>query len=224
MTHYAMRNGLSFCRVGEHLVFLDIDNDRYFRLPQAMERALLAHLDGDGPADLDISGLIASNVLVDDTPGIEERPSIEPAARSAMEAPTPSRRLRPSELLEVFAIVLYTRFQLKSSTLRTVLAGLAPDRRSSASRVMLPSESVEPRLSEVAAAFRRARPYVPLQMRCLLDSVAMAKFLRRRRLDAHVVFGVALDPFSAHCWVQAGDLVLNDTVGNVSSHTPLRVV
>lgn len=222
MTHYALHDGLSFCRVGEHLVFLDIDNDRYFRLPQAMEQALVAHLDGNGPAGLDISGLIASNILVD-TPGIEERPSIKPVARSAMEVPPSPRRLRPSELLEIFAIVLYTQFQLKSSTLRAVLAGLASGRRSSAC-AMLPSESAEHRLSEVAAAYRRARPYVPLQMRCLLDSVAMARFLRRRRLDAHVVFGVALDPFSAHCWVQAGDLVLNDTVGNVISHTPIRVV
>ena len=59
---------------------------------------------------------------------------------------------------------------------------------------------------------------------CLLDSIALVRFLARRGLYAQLVFGVTDDPFSAHCWVQAGDLVLNDTVGDVSAHTPIRVI
>jgi hypothetical protein len=31
-------------------------------------------------------------------------------------------------------------------------------------------------------------------------------------------------PFAAHCWVQHGDIVCNDTVEHVSGYTPIMVV
>jgi len=52
----------------------------------------------------------------------------------------------------------------------------------------------------------------------------LVRFLARRRLSASIVFAVTTNPFNAHCWVQSGDLVLNDTVGNAILHTPIRVV
>lgn len=225
MTHYAVRDDLSFCRVGEQFVFLDIDNDRYFRLPNSMERVLASYLEGSGTSDLDISGLIERNILVNEPrTAIGSRRGIRPAVRSAMEAPHPTRKPRLFELLEVIAIVLRTRVALKLSTLKAVLDGLGADQHTQSVQATPSAAPLERRLSDAAAVYRCARLYVPVDMCCLLDSVAMAKFLRKRQLHVHVVFGVALDPFSAHCWVQADDLVLNDTVGNVDSHTPIRVV
>lgn len=225
MTHYAVRDDLSFCRVGEQIVFLDIKNDRYFRLPQPLERALVTHLEGDGNSDTDISGLIERNILVDQPSSTSVgRRSIKPALRSAMEAPYAKQRIRAFELMEVLAIVLHTKLELKLFSLKHVLDGLGADRHIQPVNTTRPTALLAHRLSDVAAVYRRARLYVPVDMCCLLDSVAMTKFLRRRQLHAHVVFGVALDPFSAHCWVQVDDLVLNDTVGNVNSHTPIRVV
>jgi hypothetical protein len=225
MTHYALRGDLSFCQVGERMVFLDIESDRYFHLPPAMERTLAAYLKDDGQCELDISDLVERKILVERTEtAISTRPSIKPAIRSAMEVPFPTKRLRLSELLEVLAIVLYTRLQLKLSTLKNVLGGLTADSCIQTAQATIRLAPAEHRLLDVAAVYRRARLYIPVEMRCLLDSVAMARFFRRRQLETHVVFGVALDPFSAHCWVQADDLVLNDTVGNVDAHTPIRVV
>lgn len=225
MARYTVRDDLSFCRVGEQFVFLDIGNDRYFRLPKLLERALARHMDGDGISDMDISGLVEQNVLVDQPRStIFDPESVEPALRSAMEAPPARQKLRAFELMEVIAIVLHTRLELKLFALKHVLHGLVRDGHIKPAQATAPTALFERRLSDAAALYRLARLYVPVDMCCLLDSVAMAKFLRRRQLYAHIVFGVALDPFSAHCWVQAGDLVLNDTVGNVNSHTPIRVV
>lgn len=190
-----------------------------------MERALASYLEGSGTSDLDITGLIARNILVDEPhTAIGSRRSIKPAIRSAMEAPLPTRRPCLFELLEVLAIVLRTRVALKLSTLKAVLDGLGADQHTQPAQATPSAVLLEHRLSDAAAVYRRARLYVPVDMCCLLDSVAMAKFLRKRQLHAHVVFGVAIDPFSAHCWLQAEDIVLNDTVGNVNSHTPIRVV
>ena len=74
---------------------------------------------------------------------------------------------------------------------------------------------------KAAETFRRARLYVPIETCCLLDSLSLIDFLSRRRLPARLVFGVTSDPFAAHCWVQAGEWVLNDLVGNVIAHTPI---
>lgn len=225
MTRYVLRDNLSFCRVGERLVFLDVASDRYFHLPCSMEQALVAYLDGAGCPGPNISELVERTILVEQADTvIGSRPSIKAAGRSAVEASLQPRNLRVSELMEVFAIVLITRMNLKISTLKNILDGLAADRHIKTARTKPPAEISERHLADAAAVFRRARLYVPIEMRCLLDSIAMARFLLRRRIYTHVVFGIALDPFSAHCWVQADDLVLNDTVGNVTSHTPIRVV
>jgi len=225
MTHYVVRDDLSFCRVGEHFVFLDIDNDRYFSLPHSMERTLASYLEGNRTPELDIGRLIERRILVDQrSAAIGGRSNTKPAERSAMEAPIPAQKLRLFDLLEVLAIVLRTRLELKLFTLKHVLDGLGAGRRFPVAQITPLAALLEHRLLDAAAIFRHARLYVPVDMRCLLDSIAMAKFLRRRQLHAHIVFGVALDPFSAHCWVQLDDYVLNDTIGNVNSHTPIRVV
>lgn len=225
MTHYVLRDDISYCQIGERLVFLDIGSDRYFHLPGALEQALTAYLDDTRRSAPQLDQLIERAILVEQPAAkADNRPSIKPVARSAMEVASGLRRLRMSEQLEVFATVLITRIALKFSTLKTILEGLKAARRIHTASSEPHEEFPERSIFDASAAFRRARLYVPIDMRCLLDSIAMARFLLRRGIPAHVVFGVALDPFSAHCWVQVDDLVLNDSVGNVASHTPIRVV
>jgi len=151
--------------------------------------------------------------------------SFEDPSSSALEQAPTVGKLTPGALLETASTVLLTRWQLRTRTLRHVLATMLSFR----DRYTTPTASeaipvVRQRLASVSAVFRRARLYVPIDTSCLLDSVAMVKFLARQGLYAHVVFGIASDPFSAHCWVQAEGLVLNDTIGNVKLHTPILVV
>ena len=232
MNTYVLREDLSFCDAGGRLVFLDIASDRYLRLPPALEATLVAYLSAEPPAALDLTELVERKILVDRPSGSRSNstPSTEAPRRSAMENPFHVRPVRMSEVFEIFAIVLHTRLKLKRRPFREVLDILADGKLSPTNCIQTSQASPthehehEHRIIDAAAVFRRIRLYVPVGMRCLVDSVAMARFLRRRSLHAHVVFGVAVDPFSAHCWVQAGDLVLNDTLGNVTSHIPIRVV
>ncbi|KHL54588.1 lasso peptide biosynthesis B2 protein [Xanthomonas cannabis] len=224
MQRYTLRDDLAFCRIGERLVFLDVGNDRYFRLPEALEHSLLTYLAQDPVSDLEINDLVERGLLVERSRATADpQTSVMPVARSAMEMPIPARRPQLLEKLEVLALVLSTRLVLKRNPLGRVLGSLSAAAQGRGMQ-QRPLAELEQRLTDAASVFRRARVWVPVEMRCLLDSVALARFLRRRQLDAQVVFGVALDPFSAHCWVQTGDLVLNDTVGNVHAHTPIRVV
>lgn len=224
MTRYILRDDLSFCLAGGRLVLLDIGSDRYLRLSPRLESKLVEYLSADTPND-DVSDLVAHNILVELPHELrKKRPSAPSAMRSAMETPPTLRRPSPAEALEIFATVLHARLALKIRPLKKVLDGM-----SSAGGMLVQGLDPDNKLSEAslvegAAMFRQVRLFVPVRMRCLVDSIALTRFLRRRGFGAHLVFGVAVDPFSAHCWVQADDLVLNDTLGNVTSHTPIRVV
>jgi hypothetical protein len=56
---------------------------------------------------------------------------------------------------------------------------------------------------------------------CLTQSLAMMCALHRQRSTATLVFGVTLDPFRAHCWVQHENCVLNDEADSVASYRPI---
>lgn len=79
-------------------------------------------------------------------------------------------------------------------------------------------------LSDQVAAFRRILPWAPFQGVCLYRSFFLLAFLRRRGLDATWVFGVQTWPFEAHCWLQAGDIVLDDSLDHVRPFTPILAV
>jgi hypothetical protein len=58
---------------------------------------------------------------------------------------------------------------------------------------------------------------------CLRNSILMLEFLARFRIYPSLVFGVTIQPFSAHSWVQYRAAVLNDSVHNVETYVPLLV-
>lgn len=221
---YALRDDVSFCWVDGRPVFLDTGSDRYFQLSPSLERVFIAYFGDAGCAQGDLSGLIEKSILVRVATDAARLSAvrIDRPSYSAFEQPSSREPVRLIVLLEVLAIVCLTSLQMRRHALKAILASLDSYRklRTTPSALDCP---IDPRLTHAAIEFMRARLYVPVEMVCLLDSLSMVRFLARRGLSANVVFGVACDPFSAHCWVQANDWILNDTVGNASAHTPIRV-
>src|SRR3546814_13573362 len=68
----------------------------------------------------------------------------------------------------------------------------------------------EQQLLQAVNLFQRARLYVPIETRCLLDSISLTRFLARRHFHSKIVLGVTNDPFSAHCCCPAGDIAIKD--------------
>ena len=83
-------------------------------------------------------------------------------------------------------------------------------------------------LSDVANDTIRAFEYSKLLRtaadRCLARSIALAGCLAATGDQCQVVLGVTSLPFSAHCWAQKGDVVLNDTHEEVLRYTPILVI
>lgn len=225
MTQLKLHGDLSYCKIDGHLIFLDVQNDRYFRLAECLESALVAYLGGGASLDCNIRKLIERKILVDGSNDFNHIPSAfkKTPTRSAMEEAVHARRTSVSEVLDTVAIVCSTQLQLKAKSLKQVLDKLAFCREKRTSGPS-PSRHSESQVLDAAAAFRSARMYVPIDTCCLLDSIAMVKFLAKRELHADLVFGVTADPFSAHCWVQYGTTILNDALGHALTHTPIRVI
>lgn len=222
MACYRLHDDLSFCRIDGRVIFLDIRNDRYFRLSGSMERTFIEHIEGAHFAPDDIAPLLQRNILTDAPPPPNTVPnSIKIASRSALESPFIHASCGIGAVVEVLATVCWIQTQLKVRRLKAILDGMTDFRCRAAT---LESSGGESRLLNDALVFLKARKVVPVETCCLLDSLSIAAFLTRRHFHTNILFGVTSDPFSAHCWAQSGDIVLNDTIGHTRAFTVVRVI
>lgn len=222
---YRMRDDLFACVIGDHAIFLDIDADRYFRLPEDLEHDFVAHA-RTPDCEAAASRLLARNILVPAAAGSElHSASIGAPMRSAQEMAGLIAGSGIAVIPEVAATLWTCRRALRAKPFKDVLRRIADDRDQ---RCRPPHEASDPeserKLLHATSLFHNARPYVPIAPCCLPDSLALSRFLARRRLHSRIVLGVTCEPFSAHCWVQAGDIALNETVGDARAHTVIRVV
>jgi hypothetical protein len=219
MSLYRLPDQLRFCEVGGERVFLDLLADRYFSLPAAADAALSSLLANPAqrPRPRDLEPLLRLDLLV-------AAPQGRPLAATRHQRPTRSLveetrcRTKPSPfaLVEVGLLVLLARREVARKRLPRALAGLARG----------PSEGAEPpedRRDRAVAQFRAARRLVPIAPNCLYDSLALARFLRRRGIRVELVIGVKLHPFGAHCWLQDGATVLNDSLAAAREFEPVLV-
>lgn len=223
---YQLRDGLSFCVVDDHPIFLDISGDRYFMLPTTLEHAFTAYIDGRDSSTSSLRALLEHKILLP-AGHLKRRcqtSSAKPTTRSAMEDHTRDEGVSARVYLEVLAIVCKIRSRLRRKGLYTLLNDLAVHRRSKVSPTDTVSrKSIEANIVAAANQFRYARKWVPLGTTCLLDSLSLVTYLANRHLPADLVFGVTLSPFSAHCWVQFRHIVLNETVTGAAAHTQILV-
>lgn len=225
---YRLRDGLSYCRIDDQVIFLDIQGDRYFRLSDSMAAAFITFADGGRNSEAEFT-LLAKNNILSMEPQVECNQTnaafVPPPTRSAIELSAPPSSINLASLLEVTTLVLAAWWMLKARSLANVIDCLVSHRRKHTGMPSPPAAKLPiPLICSAANSFRRARLYVPIPTSCILDSIAMTRFLSRRHVKTSLVFGVTSNPFSAHCWVQFGDIVLNDTAGNASSYTAIRIV
>ena len=223
---YRLRDGLSFCFVDGHPIFMDIRNDRYFMLPAALEHAFATYIQGHEPSAAPLSALLDNKILIPTKFSQCSCPAsaTELATRSAMEEQTGGEGLSALVYLEVLSIVYKIRNRLRTMSLYALLNDLAVHRRSKVSFTDAVScKSIEENIVAAANQFRYTRNWVPVERTCLLDSLSLATYLANRHLPANVMFGVTLSPFSAHCWAQFRHIALNETVTSAAAHTQILV-
>jgi hypothetical protein len=113
-----------------------------------------------------------------------------------------------------------TRRQFKTDTFESIMRGVSASRAraGAALTVELQYEAYLVSVFEACRTFY-SRPYI-----CLFDSVSLLNFLARYGFFPSLVFGVIAEPFQAHCWLQDGDVVLNDAVERVTAYAPIMCI
>jgi hypothetical protein len=194
--------------IDDRAVILDVARDRYCMLGApagAVVRALLCgEVSRSGMERLESLGIVEPGVSA-----LHEGP--KPVTESALERTSdvdPTLRFRT-----VASSLARAMLELKVRGLKTALQGAR-------ARAML-SRRLDVRAIAIAQAYVRLRSRFPLDQICLPDSIALHRILCARGLPASLVLGVRLDPFMAHCWVQADAMVLNDSCDHVSAFTPI---
>jgi hypothetical protein len=81
------------------------------------------------------------------------------------------------------------------------------------------------RLRCLVAGFAKMRTFAfTASNECLFDSLVLSEFLSRYWIFPHWVFGVTTNPFAAHCWLQQGSVVINDSPEHVRRFSPIMSI
>jgi hypothetical protein len=223
---YAMPANVSFCLAQGRAVFLDLAQDRYFRLSGALDAAFQSLCRGDAPTEELVEALVQRGA-VRRTPS-ETTPqavTVTLPTLSALETQPAGASPGAWATLRVVCSVLKMRLALKVNPLLRVVDQLRTRRTAGRSRSQHGLAATNRAdILAAAARFNRARRVVPIDTVCLLDAFALMDFLLGAGLSAELVMGVKLNPFSAHCWVQYEDVILNDAFDRASAFTPILVV
>jgi hypothetical protein len=244
---YWLAQHVFVCRSGANVVLLDLARDRYIGVPGAAMDALAGTLAGwqaTAPAaptgeDVIQRMLSAGMLKPDERSGKPAVPVIFARAERALIEGYRKQPLSitPTDVFRFVASVVSARRQLRRLPLETVVnraranhcstSGPAPASAAPVSAFVCPS-SESPYFREMRSlvhVFRRLRPFLfTAYDACLLDSLALRIFLGRYGFRPSWLFGVKSTPFAAHCWLQLGATVINDTPEHVRLYEPIMVV
>ncbi|EIZ78129.1 hypothetical protein WSK_3267 [Novosphingobium sp. Rr 2-17] len=213
-----LREGLSFCRLGNRTVFLDLPSDRYFGLSPATEAIFARACVNPVTSAADRDVLTKAGILGQTEASLPLRECRHPAAtRSGFDqAPLGANPLTVARLLaNLFAAKRSLHRRGLAATLAD-LAGLKP--------LAAKDDAREADIVAIAHAQRICARVIGSHDQCLVYAVAVARILFAAGAAADLVIGVAMPPFRAHAWVQWRDVLVNERVDIAAHYTPIKVV
>lgn len=210
---YRLSPDMRCCTIGTHSIFLDLACDRYFLLKQDAEVRFQKFRAGRAD-EADLAWLISKRIIC---PGARQPsdnfPALHAPQCSALDIDLPSARF-VSTAQAAIAQIAASR-AIRRLPIARILGEIQP-----VSQRRIPDERRH--ALHVASAFRQARYFISGTDQCLPRGIAMKRMLARQGCHADLVIGVAL-PFSAHCWVQLGSMVLTDPLDLVEIYKPILV-
>lgn len=217
---YGLCDDIYGCVIGDQAACLDLQSDRYFLIPRDTFNAMIAEppLADDLSRRAVLQRLVEKGIVREGPgPALAEQLITRKAAECDPSKPPFSSTL----LAEAIGYQIAAALKLKLSSLLKVVNSLKARKAKTTSLI---SDRTEDELLRVASAFRASGKFFMSDGRCLRRSIALADCLIRRQLPFELVFGVALQPFAAHCWVQYEDTILNDRAEEIDGYQPILVV
>jgi hypothetical protein len=232
---YYLSRDCHVCNTQDYWIILCASRDKYFCVTHANIMSIGHRLHGwreqssaavyppqsGTEADTLIASLVSNGIITgnasDGKPFAESQCAVHEPAMETLDSNMPiGRSLRC--FLRFFRACARVDWQLRTREFSCTLARL--ERR----RLRAPSSTVSHNVaytSTLITAFKSVRPLYPRPYLCLFDSLALLEFLASYSSFPRVVFGVVADPFQAHCWLQEGNVVLNDDLERVGKYKPI---
>ena len=240
---YFLSPHVHVCVAGKQVVLLDLERDKYLALahahpvgrwvrgwpvPPPDTTPALNGADSQPAASGSEDGLLAKMIsqgllVTDPAVGKEAAPVIAAPPKVTLVEDDLNVQPRTTFAHLRRLLIAYTaaKWSLRHWPIRKVVQS-AMLRKSRAPSASAPDVG---RLRTLVAAFIHLRPlFFTVRNACLLDSLTLVNFLAGYGLFPQWVFGVETEPFYAHCWVQEGDFVFNDTPDYVRRFAPILVV
>jgi transglutaminase superfamily protein len=221
-------------RTGSTWVFLDLREDSYICLEPEYQAAMSRCLGlppADSASDSGEADAEALEALLTEMigAGMLTRDSGKGKAATLLDQPDDVRELlrygvggpkiRIRHIAAFLKAVLSAKWRLRFGHIETTVRHVA-ERRAKRRLPSVPQDSESSR--ELVEIFRKLRPLaMGRRDQCLLNSLALIEFLAAFGIFPAWHFGVRMNEFLAHCWVQEETTVYNDDVENVCDYTPI---
>lgn len=229
------------CLTNNTLVFLDLHNDKYSCLETNYTKSIAALLGLSVPPTLEKEN--STSVTNEDTAkvvqdlintGIATRDSSKgkraefiPQYHELREMhgylPGEGPKIRADHLFNFFKSLFITKLLLRFSSMeRTVMrVKYRKDRYYDEGGTDARREQIH-KLVEI---FKTLKPlFINVKDECLFNSLFLIEFLACYNIYPSWYFGVRLNEFYAHCWVQGGNIIYDDYVYNTHQNQPIMAV
>ncbi len=236
---YFLGKDVHVCASSGHAVFLDLNSGRYMTLNQRAARSLSRYVVGwpirqeivqprpesSGETHQLLDQLVHKGLLTRELAADQSvaPPTIaSPAATLLDSIYMHEPVIRPHHVASFLLCSYRARAYLRWRGIKGVIERA---RRQKAAIPATEGLTDPERTRTLTAIFNRLQP-LALDGRdgCLLQSFAHREFLVHHGLIAQWVFAVRAIPFTAHCWLQQGSLVLNDVPQRAGYLSPILVV
>ena len=194
----------------EDIIVLDVAADRYSCLLEANAHFSVGPAGAILAANEEVAESLLGAALASRSSCKLTRPVIIPAQREVTPSATPTR----SDVLRAAIILLTATLAFRRKSFSELLDPPVSSAHKSAGVDVAALELL-------LGAARTVRPWIPFEGECLQRAFLLRTFLARRGVSTDWFFGVRTWPFSAHCWLQIGDLVIGDRLERVNRYTPI---
>jgi hypothetical protein len=220
-SYFQLSQDITFCAVDGRTIVLDLGADRYAALPAELGRVVSRAIGELGqrtalPSDVlhALKRQFGGQRTLFDEP---QRVLVNRPIRSLGWAPTEMAGIGSPSLAAVALATISAKLAISRKGVRA--AALHPSR-------FCPSDTSSTRWDEIrsiVSVFNKWRGLIPIERRCLVDSLALQLLLAKVGMRIPLVIGVQANPFAAHCWLQIDDIVIDNDLDSVRWFAPVRV-
>lgn len=132
-------------------------------------------------------------------------------------------KVRLGDVVKYFKALIVTKLLLKFASMERIVARVKRRKnRYYAKGGTMPDDE---RLNELVETYKILKPlFVTVKDHCLFNSLFLIEFLACYRVYPNWYFGVRLNEFYAHCWVQDRNIIFDDCIQHTCQNQPIMAV